>query len=140
MSERSPTARSFETPCQHRALVVDDNLIYRTLVVSLLERRGFAVDSAEDARAALGCLQHDSFDLLLIDLHMPGMPGNELCRVIRRDLGLRDVPIVAYTADGLAASQLAEAGSGFDDVLLKPLDASNLDRLLARHFRDELPQ
>lgn len=125
---------SIPTAPARRALVVDDHFAYRALAAALLEKRGFAVEGAEDASNALVCLEQGSFDLLLVDLHMPGMAGNDLCRMIRRDIGLCRIPIIAYTADGLAGAQLAKERGGFDGVLVKPLSALSLDSILSRCF------
>lgn len=119
-----------------RALVVDDNFPFRSLVVAVLRTRGFTVDGVEDAKEALGCLQEKCYDLILLDIKMPGLSGFDLCRMIRRQLGLVRVPIVAYTADGLGTTPEAARAAGFDDVLIKPLVAARLDQILAVYLPD----
>lgn len=116
------------------ALVVDDNFAFRSLAVALLEKRGFDVREAVDANEALVRLQNESFDLVLLDIHMPGMKGDELCRFIRRYLGLKHLPVIAYTADGLGTCLEIAQEAGFDDVLLKPVNRAKLEQILADRF------
>lgn len=114
-------------------LVVDDNFPYRSLAMAMLQARGIPVDGAEDADEALIRLQARPYALVLLDINMPGMSGNDLCRMMRRQLGMTTVPIIAYTADGLGTTPEAALAAGFDGVLLKPLAAARLDQLLATH-------
>lgn len=118
----------------HLALVVDDNFAFRTLAAAYLQRSGFAVREAIDGEQALKWLRSASFDLVLLDIHMPGMQGDDLCRHIRSELGLRDLPIIAYTADGLGTSIEIVREAGFDDLLMKPVNRSRLDQILAERF------
>ena len=114
-------------------LVVDDNFPYRSLAIAMLQARGISAEGAEDADQALKRLQEQPYALVLLDINMPGMSGNDLCRMMRRQLGMTTVPIIAYTADGLGTTPEAALAAGFDGVLLKPLVAARLDQLLATH-------
>lgn len=128
-----PTGRQ-EAQGNHLALVVDDNFAFRTLASAYLQRSGFTVREAVDAEQALNWLRSATFDLMLLDIHMPGMQGDELCRHIRSELKLRDLPIIAYTADGLGTSIEIVREAGFDDLLMKPVNRSRLDQILAERF------
>lgn len=119
---------------EHLALVVDDNFAFRTLASAYLQRSGFAVREAVDAEQALEWLRGATFDLMLLDIHMPGMQGDELCRHIRSELGLRELPIIAYTADGLGTSIEIVREAGFDDLLMKPVNRARLEQILAERF------
>lgn len=119
---------------EHLALVVDDNFAYRTLARAYLERRGFGVREAVDAAQALQWLRSASFDLVLLDIHLPGMQGDELCRLIRSELALHNLPIIAYTADGLGTSLEIVREAGFDDLLMKPVKPERLERILFERF------
>lgn len=120
-----------------RALVVDDNFAFRSLAVALLQKRGFLVAQAVDAGEALEFLEREHFDLVLLDLNMPGMQGAELCGIIRNQLGLRHLPIIAYTADGLGTTLEVAQEAGFDDLLLKPVNHAKLEQILAERFLKE---
>ena len=109
-------------------LVVDDNFPYRSLAIAMLQAWGISAEGAEDADQALKRLQEQPYALVLLDINMPGMSGNDLCRMMRRQLGMTTVPIIAYTADGLGTTPEAALAAGFDGVLLKPLAAARLDQ------------
>lgn len=119
---------------EHRALVVDDNFAFRTLASALLQRSGFTVYEAADAGQALSWLRGADFDLVLLDIHLPDMQGDELCRVIRSELDLHELPVIAYTADGLGASLEIVREAGFDDLLMKPVNRARLEQILAERF------
>lgn len=126
--------RKVAAEAEHLVLVVDDNFAYRTLARAYLERRGFGVRDAVDAAQALQCLRCESFDLVLLDIHLPGMQGDELCRLIRSELALHNLPIIAYTADGLGTSLEIVREAGFDDLLMKPVKPARLERILLERF------
>lgn len=119
---------------EHRALVVDDNFAFRTLASALLQRSGFTVFEAVDAAQALSCLRGADFDLVLLDIHLPGMQGDELCRMIRSELDLHELPVIAYTADGLGTSLEIVREAGFDDLLMKPVNRAKLEQILEERF------
>lgn len=119
---------------EHLALVVDDNFAYRTLARAYLERRGFGVREAVDAAQALQWLRCESFDMVLLDIHLPGMQGDELCGLIRSELGLHNLPVIAYTADGLGTSLEIVREAGFDDLLMKPVKPARLEQILLERF------
>lgn len=129
-----PRAGRKKAGAEYLALVVDDNFAYRTLALAYLRGGGFSVREAVDAAQALQWLRSTAFDLVLLDVHLPGMQGHELCRLIRSELGLRDLPIIAYTADGLGTSIEIVRESGFDDLLMKPVKRGLLDRMLLERF------
>lgn len=116
---------------RRRALVVDDSAIARMIAAAMLGRRDFEVVEAADAEAALRRLQADSFDLVLLDINMPGMSGNELCQVVRNDLGMVDLPIVAYTAQNQVTDLALMRLAGFNDFLIKPASMWALDQAIS---------
>ncbi len=104
-------------------LVVDDDARIRALLGQFLRRQGFfvtAVESAARARALLGGL---SFDLVVLDVMMPGEDGLSLCRHVRRKLGL---PVLLLTARGDTGDRIAGLEAGADDYLPKPFDPKEL--------------
>lgn len=104
-------------------LVVDDDSRIRGLLSQFLRRQGFlvtAVDSAARARALLGGL---SFDLVVLDVMMPGEDGLSLCRDLRARLG---VPVLLLTARGETGDRIAGLEAGADDYLPKPFDPKEL--------------
>jgi signal transduction histidine kinase/CheY-like chemotaxis protein/HPt (histidine-containing phosphotransfer) domain-containing protein len=115
-------------------LLVEDHPVNQEVATRLLEAWGHAVITAESGPAALAALADRRFDLVLMDVQMPGMDGLEATAEIRRreqDSGWR-TPIVALTAHGTAADRERCLAAGMDDFVSKPLDAPVLFRAIER--------
>jgi two-component system phosphate regulon response regulator OmpR len=98
-------------------LVVDDDARLRALLQRFLSEQGFRITAAADAAAARHALASVSFDLMVLDVMMPGESGLELTESLRRD-GL-DVPILMLTARGAPDDRVSGFESGVDDYLAK---------------------
>ncbi|MCY1648993.1 ATP-binding protein [Caulobacter sp. SL161] len=110
-----------------RVLVVDDNLVNQTVARAILEAVGAAVAVAGDGHAALARLRIEDFDVVLMDVHMPGMDGVEAVRRIRAgEAGRIDLPVVALTADAMAGDAERLLAQGFDDAHPKPVQPAGL--------------
>jgi two-component system, OmpR family, phosphate regulon response regulator OmpR len=105
-------------------LVVDDDARLRALLQRFLNEQGFRVTSAADAAAARGALRSVSFDLLVLDVMMPGESGLELVASLRREGSA--VPVLMLTAAGAPDDRVAGLESGADDYLPKPFDPREL--------------
>lgn len=116
-----------------RILLAEDNPINAMLIRELLRRRGYEVSEVTSGEAALEASEKQRFDLLLTDIHMPGLDGIETARRIRErealDGGER-IPIVALTADALETGKHACQDAGMDGFLTKPIDPAELDAML----------
>ncbi len=104
-------------------LVVDDDERLRALLQRFLTGNGFRVSVAADAAGARALMKSFSFDLLIVDVMMPGETGIELTRAVRQALS---VPILMLTARGEAESRIAGLESGADDYLAKPFEPREL--------------
>jgi len=104
-----------------RILVVDDELGARTLIGIMLDRGGFEVLKAADANEALGILDGDKPDLVILDIMMPGMDGFELCRKIRENSATSDLPVLILSTRGDAESVMRGMDAGATDYLPKPI-------------------
>lgn len=104
-------------------LVVDDDAKLRDLLVRFLTKEGFRVTAAEDADAARERMRSLSFDLIVMDVMMPGESGVELTRALRRN---GDVPILMLTALGNADGRIEGLEAGADDYLSKPFEPREL--------------
>jgi signal transduction histidine kinase/DNA-binding response OmpR family regulator len=117
-----------ETNNRARILLAEDNAVNQTLAVRLLEKRGYVVSLAGDGRAALTALEKDSFDLVLMDIQMPGMDGFEATSAIRekeKTTGAH-IPIIAMTAHALKGDQERCIAAGMDGYVSKPIRTSEL--------------
>ena len=126
----SKTLRRFEG---RRVLLVDDTELNRELFKALLERRGCVVDLAEDGARAISALERTSYDLVLMDVHMPILDGRAATREIRRR-GLTEAPILALTAGGSPDQIAACKAAGMAGHLLKPLTEQELEQALSTHL------
>ena len=108
-------------------LVVDDSPVEREHSVNVLHEAGHRTFAAEDGQAALAVLDaHPEIDLVLSDVMMPKLDGFGLCKAIRQRPGGRELPVLLLTALGDIVTQSRAIEAGGDDVLTKPISASEL--------------
>lgn len=109
---------------QHpRVLIVDDEERIRRLVRMYLERNGFQIDEAEDGNTALEMALSQPYSLIILDLMLPGMDGQDVCTQIRMQ---RDTPIIMLTAAGDEVSRIHGFELGADDYVVKPFSPREL--------------
>ena len=113
-----------------RVLLVEDNPVGALLAATLLRREGCAVETAASGREALEALKRARYDLVFMDMRMPGMDGPSAARAIRARGD--ETPIVALTANAFAEDRKACLEAGMDDHLVKPLELDALRIALAR--------
>jgi CheY-like chemotaxis protein len=109
-------------------LVVDDSAMNRDLVERALHLEGATATLAADGQQAVQLLQTrpERFDAVLMDVQMPVMDGLAATRMIRGQLGMLDLPIIAFTAGVRDDQQAAARAAGADDVLAKPMDLEQM--------------
>ncbi len=111
---------------QRRVLVVDDIPANRIIAEAMLRQLGWTVATASDGREALRALGASPFDLVLLDISMPGISGMEVCQSIRNNEALANLPVIAYTAHAQPEDRRNFIASGFNDVLIKPVSRETL--------------
>jgi PAS domain S-box-containing protein len=126
----APARLSREFPGR-RVLLVEDNEVNRELAQEMLTSVGLAVDVAENGLQACESVQHKAYDLVLMDCHMPVMDGYAATRRIREEFGLRQLPIIAMTANALASDREHCLAIGMNDHIPKPIDVAALYATLA---------
>ncbi len=116
-----------------RLLVVEDNDINRLLTEAVLRKLGHDAVIVSDGAAALEAAHAGQFDIILTDLHMPGLDGHELIRrrrAFEQETGCRATPVIALTADATTDARERALSVGADGFLTKPLSVDALSRML----------
>jgi CheY-like chemotaxis protein len=135
-SRRTPVPVGEETQGRlARVLLVEDEDTVRYVLSETLREAGCAVTGVCDGNEALQRLQSGSFDLILMDLRIPGMSGWETASLLRereRRDG-RHVPIIGLTASPLLEDQRSAKAAGMDEVIVKPVDEDELRSILDRY-------
>jgi PAS domain S-box-containing protein len=134
-ADASPTLTSTmpeATPAQarHRVLVVDDNADSAWTLAHLLTLRGHDARVVHDGPGAISAAVDCRPDLVLLDLGLPGMNGNEVCRLLRADREMAGTTIVALTGWGSDADKQRAREAGFDHHLVKPIEFEELEGIL----------
>lgn len=122
-------------------LLVEDEKNIRDAVAAYLERAGYWVTPAADGQEAVDAFSLHQFDLVILDLMLPRLPGEKVCRIIR---DTSDVPIIMLTAKGEVEDRIVGLELGADDYLIKPFSPRELvarvRALLRRTHIDSEPQ
>ena len=116
-----------------KVLVVDDDKPTRDFVVDALQDEGYLVQAARDAHQALIAIEAKHYDIILLDLRMPGLDGVDLFRLLY-ERQLVTMPIILMTADNRSLQELIVQGIKF--ILLKPFDLDTLLNCIAEALRD----
>ena len=120
-----------------RILVVDDDLRLRDLLLRYLTEQGFAVDAAHDAAAMDRALAAKTYELLVLDLMLPGEDGLSICRRLRA--AKNDLPIIMLTAKGDDVERIVGLEMGADDYLPKPFNPRELVARIQAVLRRRAP-
>lgn len=109
-----------------RLLLVEDNKINQQVAIELLESAGLTVELAENGREALDRLGVSTYDCVLMDIQMPEMDGYEATEIIRREEGLKELPILAMTANAMTEDRERAKAAGMNGHVAKPIDVDDL--------------
>jgi DNA-binding response OmpR family regulator len=121
-------------------LLVEDNRGIAEMVGEFLERRGYVVDYAVDGMTGLRLASSQSFDVIVLDLMLPGLDGIELCRRLRNEAKV-STPVLMLTARDTLEDKLVGLDAGADDYLVKPFEIRELEarvRALIRRDRRQV--
>ena len=133
-SREEQRPEGFENVRGARLLLVEDNEINQQVAAEMLEAEGFVVEIAGDGRQAVDTLsgQPDRYELVLMDLQMPVMNGFEAAREIRAREELKELPIVAMTADAMSGVREQVLEAGMNDYVSKPIEPVQLWQALVQ--------
>lgn len=129
----TPSGKQFEV------LAVDDYPANLKLLKALLEDSGIKITGVTSGKEALQYARLQEFDLILMDIQMPGMDGLEVTDRIRQLPSGKDVPIIALTAHALVSERQALLEAGFDDYLSKPIQEIELLNMIKKWVRKKSP-
>ena len=118
-------------------LVVEDNPENLDLMVYLLKAFGHAPLIARDGLEGIEAARCEHPDLILCDIQMPGADGVEVCRQLKCDSGLQDVPLIALTAFAMVGDREKLMSKGFDGYLSKPINPQTFIDQIAPYLVDE---
>lgn len=108
-----------------RILVIEDNRDILANVLDYLELKGYLVDCAQDGLSGLHLAATQEYDLIVLDIMLPGIDGYQVCKRLRED-ARRDTPIIMLTARDALPDRIKGLEAGADDYLIKPFALSEL--------------
>jgi len=114
-----------------KVLVAEDDITIAEIEKDYLEINGFSVDVVHDGAAALKAVHTSDYDLLLLDVMMPGCNGFEICKQVRDTI---DIPILMVTAKTESIDKVRGLGFGADDYITKPFDPAELVARVKSHL------
>tara|TARA_B100001540_G_scaffold278610_1_gene266877 strand:+ start:995 stop:1687 length:693 start_codon:yes stop_codon:yes gene_type:complete len=114
---------------KNKILIVEDEQDIRDLLIFNLQKEGFKVESVDNGDSALSLIRKNNFDLILLDLMLPGIGGFDLTRILKNDKQTSEIPIVMLTAKGEEGDIVKGLELGVDDYITKPF---SIKVLLAR--------
>ena len=128
------TARDFR---HYNVLLAEDNETNRILTLEMLRETGITVDVAEDGRQAAEMVLNGNkrYDLVLMDIEMPGMDGYEATRLIRENFSISELPIIAMTAHAMVEERRKTRAAGMNAHITKPVDQHELLRSMAQFLK-----
>jgi len=123
-------------PGAGKILIIDDDPDIRTLMQMVLEREGYAVDTARHKEEALEKLRASTPVLILLDVLLSGSDGRELCQAIKSDSSTQKIPIIIFSGHPSVTIDKAR-NFGADDFIAKPLNTELLLQKVERHLTTE---
>jgi hypothetical protein len=122
-----------------RILVVDDSALNLEITSRMLQKAGYETDTAASGETGVSMARQFRYDLIVMDMAMPGIGGGEATRLIRdgeEESGTRRVPVVAFTADTTERTRQKAMRSDMDDIILKPIEIPQLLAAVERSLDD----
>ncbi len=123
-----------------RVLLAEDNEINAVLAISLLKRAGHQVVRVSNGADVSTALNKKPFDLVLMDVHMPGTDGLEAARAVRADPRFRELPIIALTANAMPEDRVRCLDAGMNDFLTKPMTPDALYAMVQKWAGSQGPK
>jgi two-component system, cell cycle response regulator len=122
-----------------KILAVDDDATALAALRQILIQKGYDVTTAPNGHEALRILGGATFDMVILDVTMPGLTGYEVCRKIREDPRTHDVPVIFLTAKGMLVDMTEGEDAGSDLYLIKPVLATKLLNMVGMFLSEDTP-
>ncbi len=142
---RTPTPTQADKPAapavaggNYKALVVDDSLAVRKQVGVALRRAGITAEFAGDAESALQLIGTKTYDILFLDVVLPGKDGYEICKAVKRDRDKKHTPVVMLTGKSSPFDKVKGKLSGCDAYLTKPVSLKQFNKTLSKWLSPSL--
>ncbi len=121
-----------------KVLVAEDNNINILVIKRFLEKWGISYKIGTTGTEAINLIKNEAFDLILMDLHMPEMDGEDATKLIRSNIDKRinSIPIIALTANASSDTQNKLLNNGFTNYISKPFNPDNLFKLLKKYYHE----
>jgi CheY-like chemotaxis protein len=116
---------------KEKILVVEDNPMNMELFKDLLEVQGYEVHEATNGQEALDQVKSNEFDLILMDVQLPGMDGLTATKMIREDPKNKDIPIIALTSYAMKGDEQRMKEAGCNAYIAKPIDTKEFPGIVA---------
>lgn len=122
-------------PAGYRALVVDDSLPVRVQMKIALKSFASQVDFAETGEAAISLIENESYDIVFLDVVLPGIDGYDVCKVIKTDTSNKDTPVIMLTGNSSPADRVKGKLAGCDTYLIKPVGQAVFQEVVGEYLR-----
>jgi len=116
-----------------KVLLVEDNPLNMELIIEILQSQGFNVDTAADGEKAVLMADKSTYDIILMDIALPGIDGVETSKKIKCKPQYKSVPFVALTAFAMAGDKERLLNAGFDEYVSKPLEVHEFVKKMEKY-------
>ncbi|MCE8428352.1 MAG: response regulator [Candidatus Methanoperedens sp.] len=116
-----------------KVLVVEDTPLNMELILEILKSHGIEADKAEDGEEAIRKTEKIVYDIIFMDIALPGIDGAEATKIIRTRPEYKDVPVIALTAFAMKGDKEKLIAGGFDDYIAKPIDVSEFIKQIEKY-------
>jgi len=120
---------------EKKILLVEDNPVNRRLAMFLLRSQGYQVREATSAQEAFEVLKNEPFDLIVMDIQLPGMDGLEATTKLKGEPATVRIPVIAVTSDAMAGDRDEAWAAGCSGYVTKPIDKTIFLAEISRHLK-----
>jgi len=119
---------------EEKVLIIEDNELNRKLITSLLHLKNYQVLEAEDAESGIEMARKYVPDLILMDIQLPGMDGLTATRVLKNDIDLKNIPIVAVTSYAMSGDEDKAIAAGCVGYITKPIETREFIKSISEYI------